>query len=124
MANIAQSFGEWKYTVDQAATRKAYSQILNGGAETCSCSACQNFVEVRNKVFPSEFIRQLEALGIDSKKDFEVYQEGAEKAGSHFYGGWYHFIGTLDKDGDFPPVEYPGGFISFMRKKLLHVFQL
>ncbi len=46
-----------------------------------------------------------------------MYTEGAAGPGAHFYGGWYHFVGELEVTGDFPPVEYAGGFISYMCHK-------
>jgi hypothetical protein len=108
------AFGNWKYTVDRQATELAYSKAKAGGAADCACSYCRNFIVVRDKTFPWEFLELLKQLGIDPTKDGEVYHEGAESSGSHFYGGWYHFVGTLDVDGDCAPVEYPGGFISYM----------
>ena len=111
------SFGEWKYTVDRETTEKAYSDTSIGGAGTCDCSFCRNFIAARDKVFPGGCLDMLKQLGIDATKDGEVYHLGAEKPGSHQYGGWYHFVGTLRVDGDFAPVEFPGGFIVYMCRK-------
>ena len=35
----------------------------------------------------------------------------------HHYGGWFHFIGTLDGSGDFPPIGLGGGFTVHLRHK-------
>jgi hypothetical protein len=34
--------------------------------------------------------------------------------GRHHYGGWYHFVGTLDQTGDFPPLALGNGFSVWM----------
>ena len=111
------AFGDWRYTADREATATAYRRVSVGDAVRCGCSGCRNFVAVRNQVLPQGFVDLLEDLGIDSTKEGEVYTEGAAGPGAHFYGGWYHFVGTLDVTGDFPPVEYAGGFISYMCNK-------
>ena len=53
-------------------------------------------------------------LGIDPEKEAEVYRNARLAPGRHDYGGWYHFIGTLDETGDFPPVDYGAGFAAWM----------
>jgi len=91
--------------------------VSEGTAVRCGCSGCRNFIAVREQVLPREFVSLLQKLGIDSAKDGVVYTEGAAAPGAHFYGGWYHFVGTLEVAGDFAPVEFSGGFISYMCKK-------
>jgi hypothetical protein len=49
-------------------------------------------------------------LGIDPNKDAEVYHNARIAPGRHDYGGWYHFIGTLDETGDWPAVKFGPGF--------------
>jgi hypothetical protein len=50
----------------------------------------------RARAFPAEFLSLLDQLGIDPCKDAEVYRNARLAPGRHDYGGWYHFIGTLD----------------------------
>ena len=99
-------FGEWKYSVDRDATRLAYQQVDRGGVDTCDCNGCRNFRVVREQVFPAQFLALLDVLGIDPRKDGEIYHLGPSAPGHHVYGGWYHFIGSLDEIGDFTPIDF------------------
>jgi hypothetical protein len=108
------SLGEWLFTNDLCATQKAYSNIDAGGADECTCNPCKNFVAVRDRVFPAAFLSLLESLGIDPHKDGEVYHNAQLAPGRHDYAGWYHFVGLLDKSGDFLPVDFGGGFTAWL----------
>jgi hypothetical protein len=90
---------EWKYHADRDATILAYGRTERGGADTCDCAGCRNFRAARADCFPPEFIALLGQLGIDPRKDAEVYHNARIAPGRHDYGGWYHFIGTLDETG-------------------------
>jgi hypothetical protein len=108
------TFGQWEYTCDQDTTAKVYSTIERGDSDACTCNGCRNFVAAREKVFPSEFLSLLASLGIDSRKDGEVYHNGKLAPGRHDYGGWFHFIGTLESTGDFPVVAMGDSFTACM----------
>ena len=109
-----ESFGEWKYTVDPHATRLAHQRFELGGADTCTCAGCRNFRLARSVVFPKAFLRLLDELGIDPLKDVEVYECGPTGPSRYYYGGWYHFAGTLEVTGDFPRVELGEQFHAWM----------
>jgi hypothetical protein len=68
-------------------------------------------------VYPAEFLRFLELLGIDHRKDGEVYHNARLAPGQHDYGGWFHFVGSLDTTGDFPVVTMGDGFTAWLRPK-------
>ena len=108
------NFGQWKYSVDRDATIVAYGRAERGGTDTCDCANCRNFRVARAHAFPAEFFALLDQLGIDPLKDAEVYHNARLAPGRHDYGGWYHFIGSLDQTGDFPPVDLGGGFTAYM----------
>jgi hypothetical protein len=107
-------FGESRYTVDRAATLDAYGRVAAGGSATCSCDTCRNFAAARDRVYPRAFVSLLDALGIDPAKDGEAYHLARNAPGLHHYGGWFHFVGSLDVTGDFAPVVFGGGFSSWM----------
>jgi hypothetical protein len=109
------SFGEWKYTADRDATMIAYGRAERGGADTCDCAGCRNFRVALARVFSDKFLTLLERLGIDPLKDAEVYHNAHLAPGRHDYGGWYHFIGSLDETGDFPPIGLGDGFTAWPR---------
>jgi len=111
------TFSMWEFTNDRTATIAAYARIERGGSDTCSCNGCRNFVAARDKVYPSEFIALLSSLGIDSRKDGEVYHNAQLSPGRHDYGGWFHFVGILQKTGDFPVVPMGPGFSAWLRNK-------
>ena len=108
------NFGPWKYTADRDSTILAYRRTACGGADTCNCAGCRNFRLARAASLPTEFLALLDTLGIDSRKDAEVYHNARLAPGRHDYGGWYHFVGTLDQSEDSPPVDLGGGFSAWM----------
>ena len=104
------SLGQWNFTCDRAATAAAYALCDSGGSDTCSCIPCRNFVAVREKAYPPEFLTLLDSLGIESGKDGEVFHNAQLAPGRHCYAGWFHFVGTLENTGDFTPIELIEGF--------------
>ena len=94
---IISEFDEWKYRADLDATILAYGRTERGGVDTCDCAGCRNFRAARADCLPPEFIALLGQLGIDPLKDAEVHHNARIAPGRHDYGGWYHFIGTLDE---------------------------
>jgi hypothetical protein len=87
----------WKIYCDNIATLQAYNQIERGGAERCDCDYCLNFLKVRDEVYPETVKDFFSQLGIDYKKEPEVYYLSKRKLGWHIYGGWFHFIGTVER---------------------------
>jgi hypothetical protein len=59
----------------------------------------------------------LESLGIDPTKDGEVYHNCRLAPGKHHYGGWFHFVGSLDVRGDFSPVHFGDDFCAYLCEK-------
>ena len=112
--SIMSNFGKWKYTGDRDATLSAYRRAERGGADTCDCAGCRNFRVARQQTFTEPFIRLLDQLGIDPRKDAEVYHNARLSNEGHDYGGWYHFIGALDETGDLPVVQLGEGFTAWM----------
>jgi hypothetical protein len=110
------TFGQWEYTCDSSATEHAYLRAGVGGAESCGCNTCRNFVAVRDKLFPPECVALLHSLGVKHTKDAEVYHLAKVSLGRHQYGGWYHFVGRLEKTGDFPMMEVSPSFKVWMCK--------
>jgi hypothetical protein len=109
------SFTDWKYSVDRQATVAAYQLAERGGCDTCDCIYCRNFRLARKHVFPPEFLTLLEQLGIDPWKEGEAYHNARLAPGRHHYGGWFHFVGSLDAKADSPYVILPDGFESWIQ---------
>ena len=104
MGEFMSSFGDWEFTCDRQATLDSYARAAYGGADRCSCNGCRNFIVAPERAFPLEFLKFLDSLGIDSRKDGEVYHNARLATGLHDYGGWFHFVGKLLETGDFPVV--------------------
>jgi hypothetical protein len=111
------TFGLWQFTLDRDATIAAYARAVCGGSEGCSCNGCRNFRIVRERAFPEPFFRLLESLGIDYRKDGEVYHNARPAPGRHSYGGWFHFVGEFRVTGDFPVVPLGDGFSAWLVRK-------
>jgi hypothetical protein len=110
------TFGEWEFDIDRQATLNAYARAPRGDSERCSCNGCRNFVAAHDQGLPKAFVDLLDTWGIDSRKDGEVYHNAQLSSGLHDYGGWFHFVGTLTKTGDFPVVELVPGFTVWLNK--------
>jgi hypothetical protein len=82
-------FGDCLYTCDRAATVEAYSRAQCGGADSCGCNGCRNFLVVRDQVFPTAFVRLLSSLGVDPRKDGEIHHNGRLGPGRHDYGAGF-----------------------------------
>jgi len=106
------TFGEWQFECDPEATILAYSDVEQGGAEGCTCNGCRNFVAARGRVFPKAFLEFLATVGVDPLKDAEAYHVARLAPGCHAYGGWFHFVGQLNVDGDFGVVDFGDGFTA------------
>jgi hypothetical protein len=105
---VSLQVGDWEFTCDPQATADAHAFADAGGSNTCSCVWYRNFVLVRGRVYGDSFIEYLTSA--DSTKDGEAYHNGETQLGRHFYAGWFHFVGSLDKTGDFRMVEMGPGF--------------
>jgi hypothetical protein len=46
-----------------------------------------------------------------------VYHNARLPSGLDDYGGWFHFVGTLAKTGDFPVVELAPGFTAWLCRR-------
>jgi hypothetical protein len=103
-------FGEWEFTCDRERTVQAYKLAEAGGSDTCTCIWCRNFRLVRDRAYPESFLEFLVSVGVDPKKDGEVYHNGEIEPRRHHYAGWFHFVGTLEMTGDFAAVEMAPGF--------------
>jgi hypothetical protein len=91
--------GQQKILFDREATAALYRQtIVVPGADQCTCISCKNFAAQRGKVFPEEFRRLLNELGIDPLKEWEAFDYDFEPKSPRkhvLYGGWFLFAGEL-----------------------------
>ncbi|MHB0998634.1 MAG: hypothetical protein ACYC27_05250 [Armatimonadota bacterium] len=81
--------------MDRKATLQAYAETSIGSADSCKCLFCRNFVAARESIYPDEFRTLLERLGIDYRKDAEIWEASPDGSCIRFYSGWFHFIGTI-----------------------------
>jgi hypothetical protein len=94
------TFGRWTVNVNRALTEAAYAAIAEGSPEKCVCDACQNFVKRRDQIYPLSLRELFARLGIDWRKEAEIYYNGEVRPGVHSYGGWFHFIGRIEAGHD------------------------
>lgn len=99
-------FNEWSLTVDREATLTTYASVANGSAEDCDCLDCKNYLANRDIVFPSIVKSVLNQLGIDYRKESEVWKMYKDQDGSHLYNGIFHFKGSFE--GKNCEVSIPG----------------
>jgi hypothetical protein len=92
--------GDQLIRYDRARTQEGYASMTQGGAEDCGCSYCRNFIAQRETAYPPNFTSLLDQLGIDFKKEGEIYECGDAGDGKRNYGGWFFFCGQILDVGD------------------------
>jgi len=104
--------GRWRVRADVQRTRKAHANLARGGAAECGCSGCRNFEALRSQWLEGPVGRVLESLGIEPAYEVEVFHSARLASGLHLYGGWYHFVGSIEsgdeawvRDGDSDSVR-------------------
>ncbi len=83
----------WVLEIDRAATAHAYEDLSVG----CTCAYCRNFLVAANHL-PDQVHGVLKPLGIDGAKPAEIVEYNQNPDGSHFYGWWYHAVGSILSD--------------------------
>jgi hypothetical protein len=110
MATTLLAYGDCLLEAATDLTQRTYASVAASGAEACNCGYCQNYVAYREQVFPAEVRRLIAALGIDYRKEVEVFQCERLPNGRHFIGGWFHFKGRMlaaPSRREVPPLDYP-----------------
>lgn len=90
-------FARWQISFDAEATRRAYAAIPMGGPESCGCEHCQNFAAAREQAYPKQARDLFARLGIHHRREAEVYHLNQVRPGTHLYGGWFHFVGSIER---------------------------
>jgi len=104
------SFKNWKFSVDREATERTYASFAVGSAEECGCIECANYLATRESIFPDEIKLLLNELGIDFKKEAEVWRMYKNQKGNHCYNGIFHFKGCFDGEDCAIPMPDGKGF--------------
>jgi hypothetical protein len=104
-------YRNWEFEVDFLLTQKTYSKFVAGGADSCNCSDCKNYSTYKDNVFPEEIKILFSALGVDFRKEVEIWAMKKLGNGLHEIGGWFHFKGKIISGIDCrKPNETGNGF--------------
>ena len=107
------TYRDWVFDCDVEGTRKAYESIAAGGVETCECTGCKNFLVQRDSLFPDEVLNLFKQLGVNYKRDAEIYHTARLRPGVHLYGGWFHFVGAI-RNEPIGPAKFDNFTIDFI----------
>ncbi len=88
------NFRDWQFEFDRELTQKTYQETAQGGADMCICANCKNFSAYREHVFPAEILDLFDKIGIDYKKEAEIWEIDLSD-GLHQVFGWFHFKGRM-----------------------------
>jgi hypothetical protein len=103
-------FGRWTLRCDSLATAQAYHAITQGAPERCGCDPCKNFAAQRQSLYPDTVAALLKQLGINPGREAETYHNARMPSGLHLYGGWFHFVGSIQEGEDaYVPVTPNAG---------------
>jgi hypothetical protein len=80
--------GSWVIEIDVNKTKEFYEKC-HLITEDCSCDFCANFV-LACDTFSQEVKDIFNTLGIDPRKEGEVYECKQNEDGTHLYSGFYH----------------------------------
>ena len=89
-------FRDWELTVDRELTKTTYDKVIMGGPESCGCGDCRNFANNRESIYPEEIKKLFSEIGIDYKKETEIWHIYRDEDGFHHYSGWFHFKGHCE----------------------------
>lgn len=71
--------------------------------EDCDCDYCTNYI-VACDTFSPEVKHLFDLLGIDPRKEGEVFEYMVNQDGTHLYGAFYHIVGKII---DIPQIQIP-----------------
>ncbi|MDN5201959.1 hypothetical protein QQ008_11310 [Fulvivirgaceae bacterium BMA10] len=114
-------YRNWTFEVDYNRTKEVYDKIEFGSPESCNCNDCKNFIANRENIYPLEIKRLLESLGINPKKESEIYHMARLENGLHHYGGWFHFKGKIKKGKDCK-IDFVSGGSRFETERVTNHF--
>ncbi|NRF41032.1 hypothetical protein HQN83_20075 [Pedobacter sp. LMG 31643] len=106
------AFRDWTLTVDREVTKATYASVVNGSAEDCKCPECLNYIQGRDKAFPDEIKSLFDMLGVDYRKESEVWRMYKHKDGLHIYSGFFHFKGSFEGRDCFVTADGRNGTFS------------
>ncbi len=92
--------GDQLIRYDRDATVAGYLSVQRGSAEECGCPVCRNFIAQREEAYPRKFLDLLEQLGIDSKKEGDLFEDGPLGNNVQPTAGWFYFVGDLLEAGE------------------------
>jgi len=90
----------WTLQHDPNTTRACYAQVAQGSPAARSCIPCRNFASAFDRAYPPEARAVFNLLGIDYQKAAEVYLNGRLESGLYHYGGWFHFVGSIESGSE------------------------
>jgi hypothetical protein len=101
--------GHQKIRFNRDATVTLYrDHIKAGGADSCTCLSCRNFVLQRGIAYPEQFLLLLDKLGVDPGKELEAFDYDFESSPQHhMYGGWFLFSGEIIDGATIRPGAKP-----------------
>ncbi|WP_448103621.1 hypothetical protein [Pedobacter panaciterrae] len=106
------TFRDWTLTVDYEVTKATYASVVNGSAEDCKCNDCMNYIADRERAFPDEIKLLFDQLGVDYRKESEVWRMYKHKDGMHIYSGIFHFKGSFEGKDCFVTSDGRNGTFS------------
>ncbi|MGQ0634999.1 MAG: hypothetical protein ACT4QC_10340 [Planctomycetaceae bacterium] len=93
------AIARWRIEYDAEATSQCYAQLPTGSG--CDCLYCRNFLGLGERVFPQEFRRFTDQMGIDVAKPAELCDYFLHPStGLHISGGWFHLVGRIVQGAD------------------------
>jgi hypothetical protein len=101
MPNTIVKYKDWVFEVDKELTEQTYADVLAGGADSCRCDDCKNYVAYRDNIFPIEILELFAELGIDYRKEVEITVFEVKPNGLHHIMGWFHFKGYVLSGKDY-----------------------
>jgi len=117
-------YRDWEFEVEILLTQQAYSNIPFGGADRCSCADCKNYVANRETIFPEELTQLFNELGIDYRKEIEIWAIQRLENGLHQISGWFHFKGKIISGKDFRMPFADGNGYSFDLTSITENFKI
>jgi hypothetical protein len=106
--------GAWVLEAEPEATATAGAGLP--AARACGCLPCRNFDVARDLAYPPALLALLRRLGVQPACEAQVYWIGRLGPGLHLYGGWFHVVGRIAREGaPLEEVHLPAGRLEPLR---------
>lgn len=89
-------YRDWIIQTDKKVNTEVYSKVEKSSAQECGCDDCLKFESLKEELYPNEVKYLFKKIGIDFKKEAEIWCIPNIEDGTNLYSGFFHFKGNFE----------------------------